>query len=94
MRFDRFSEDAVHEDIVRIFNHEMIGEDAVRPIIMVDMEDAEKGAIMREFSVVAENEGSGMEAYKYSGTFRVKGEKVFGTAESTDDWQTCTFKEK
>jgi len=35
-----------------------------------------------------------MEAYKYSGTFRVKGEKVFGTAESTDDWQTCTFKEK
>ncbi len=91
--FDRFQGDAVHDDIISIFNHEKVGADAVRPIIMVDMADDEKGAVKRDFSVIAENEGSGMDAYKYSGTFRVKGEKVFGKAVSNDDWQTCTFEE-
>ena len=91
--FDRFTDDAVHEDLVEIFNSEKVGADAIRPIIMVDLESDEKSAIMRDFSVVAENEGSGTDLYKYSGSFRVKGEKVFGRAESTDDWQTCSFAE-
>ncbi len=91
--FDRFSDDAVHNDLVEIFNKEKLGSDAVRPIIMVDLEDDEKSAIMREFSVIAESEGSGTDLYKYSGSFRVKGEKVYGTAESADDWQTCSFTE-
>ena len=89
--FDRFSEDAVHDDIIKIFNEEKVGADAIRPIIMVDMTAENKSAICRDFAVVAENEGSGLEAYKYSGSLRVKGEKVFGVAKSDDDWQTCTF---
>ncbi len=89
--FDRFGDDEVHNDIIGIFNEEKVGGDAIRPIVMVDMTSEDKTAIYREFSVVAENEGSGLEAYKYSGTFRVKGEKVFGKASSDDDWQTCTF---
>ncbi len=92
--FDRFSDDAVHSDLVEIFDHEKVGTDAIRPIIMVDMESDEKTAIMREFAVVAENEGSGTDLYKYSGSFRVKGEKVFGAASSADDWQTCSFSEE
>ncbi len=91
--FDRFTGDAVHSDLVDIFNREKVGQDAIRPIVMVDLESDEKTAIMREFSVVAENEGSGTDLYKYSGSFRVKGEKVFGTAQSADDWQTCSFTE-
>lgn len=91
--FDRFAGDAVHNDIISIFNEEKVGADAVRPIIMVDLEDDEKTAIKREFSVVAESEGSGVDLYKYSGSFRVKGEKVVGTAKSADEWQTCTFLE-
>lgn len=91
--FDRFLEDRVHDDIVAIFNEEKVGIDAVRPIVMVDLESDEKVAIKRLFSVVAENEGSGVELYKYSGNFRVKGEKVLGTAVSSDDWQTCEFVE-
>ncbi len=91
--FDRFSDDAVHNDLMEIFNKEKVGADAVRPIIMVDLEDAEKSAIMREFSVIAESEGSGTDLYKYSGSFRVKGEKVYGTAASDDEWQTCSFTE-
>lgn len=92
--FDRFSGDAVHGDIIDIFDGEKVGADAVRPIIMVDMSDENNSAIKRDFAVIAENEGSGLEAYKYSGTFRVKGDKIFGTATSEDGWQTCTFTEE
>lgn len=92
--FDRFAGDAVHDDIVTIFNEEKIGADAVRPIIMVDLESNDNNAIKREFSVIAENEGSGVDFYKYSGSFRVKGDKVVGAATTDDEWQTCTFTKK
>ena len=91
--FDRFSDDLVHTDIISIFDEEKVGADAVRAIVMVDLADGEFGAIKRDFAVVAENEGSGLETYKYTGTFRVKGEKILGTAQSDDNWQTCTFVE-
>lgn len=89
--FDRFADDPVHADIIGIFDGELVGADAVRPIVMVDLAEG-NGAIRRDFAVIAENEGSGMDAYKYSGSFRVKGEKLTGTAASSDNWQTCTFK--
>ena len=92
--FDRFSGDAVQGDIIGIVDGEKVGADAVRPIIMVDMSDENNSAIKRDFAVIAENEGNGLEAYKYSGTFRVKGDKVCGTATSDDGWQTCTFVEE
>ena len=91
--FDRFADDPVHDDIGSIFDGEKVGADAVRPIIMVDMESSQKTAIKRDFSVIAENEGSGVDLYKYTGSFRVKGDKVVGTAVSSDDWQTCSFVE-
>ena len=91
--FDRFLGDEVHDDMIEIFNLEKVGADAVRPIIMVDMESEGKAAIMRDFAVIAENEGSGTDLYKYSGSLRVKGEKVFGTCSSDDDWETCVFTE-
>ncbi len=89
--FDRIKANAVHDDIVAIYNDEKVGADAVRPIIMVDIADGT--AIRRDFAVIAESEGSGTDAYKYSGTFRVKGDKVVGTASSADEWQTVTFAE-
>ena len=52
-----------------------------------------KAAIKREFSVIPDGEGASMDAYTYSGSLKVKGEKVFGTAESTDGWKTCVFTE-
>ncbi len=91
--FDLFNGDSVHEDIASIFDNEKTGNDAVRSIVMVDLSDEEHPAIMREFSLIAESEGDGKDAYKYHGTFRAKGEKVFGTATSNDDWQTISFVE-
>ena len=52
-----------------------------------------ESAIKREFSVIPDGEGASMDAYTYSGSLKVKGEKVFGTAESTDGWKTCVFTE-
>lgn len=92
--FDRFADDAVHNDIISIFDEEKVGGDAVRPIIMVDLENDKNSAIKRDFAVVAESEGSGVDLYKYSGSFRVKGEKIAGTATTQDGWQTCSFVEE
>ena len=89
--FDQFEGNPVHSDIAEIFNAEKTGSEAVRSIIMVDTSDGENSAIMREFAVVAENEGNSKEAYTYSGSFRVKGDKVFGSVTSSDDWQTVIF---
>lgn len=91
--FDKFSGDEVHADIISVFDEEKVGADAVRTIIMVDLTDENFRAVKRDFSVVAENEGNGLETYKYTGKFRVKGDKVFGTALSDDGWQTCSFVE-
>ncbi len=89
--FDRFCDNEVHSDIAAIFTDEKTGADAVRPIIMVDMTSDSHAAVKREFSVVAQTEGDGTDAYRYSGEFRTKGEVTHGTAQSSDDWQTCTF---
>ena len=88
--FDQFEDSAVHADIAQIFDGEKTGADAVRSIIMADL-SANNRAIMREFAVIAEKEGDGTGAYTYSGSFRVKGDKVFGTVTSDDNWQTVTF---
>lgn len=89
--FDEFSGNAVHSDIKSIFDEEKTGADAIRPIVMVDMRSETKKAIKRDFTVVADSEGDGTDAYTYGGTFRAKGEKIAGTATSSDDWQTLTF---
>ena len=93
--FDQFSGNEVHDDIMNIADNEFVGDDAVREILMVDFSsDAENPtAIKREFSVIVENEGSGMEGYIVKGSFKVKGEKVFGTASSADSFATAVFAE-
>ena len=95
--FDQFEDNEVHSDLVKIAEHELVGAEAVRSIVMVDLSraDAEGScpAVKRDFVVVCESEGDSMDAYTYSGALKVKGEKVFGTANSTDEWETCNFNE-
>ena len=93
--FDQFSGNDVHDDIMKIANNELVGDDAVREIVMVDFSSDKDNpsAIKREFSVVVENEGSGMDGYIVKGSFKVKGEKVFGSAASADSFTTITFSE-
>lgn len=91
--FDLFDDNPVHTDIADISDRELVGSGAVRRIIVVDVESAEKTAVMREFAVIPDSEGDNIDVYTYSGSFKVKGSKVFGTATSEDEWQTCTFAE-
>lgn len=91
--FDLFDDNPVHLDIAKISDNELVGADAVRQIIVVDVQASEKTAVMREFAVIPDSEGDNIDVYTYSGSFKVKGNKVFGTASSEDGWQTCTFTE-
>lgn len=87
--FDRYADDPVHQDMVSITDGEMIGDDAVRTLIMADLampnQDGSYPAIMRDFAVIPDSEGDGTDAYIYTGAFRAKGEKVMGTVQITDD---------
>ena len=93
--FDRYSGNPVHEDIVQLADNEIMGTDAVRSIVIADIstknDNGECSAIMRDFSVMVENEGNSNDAHTLSGTMSTKGEKVFGKAVLSDDAQTLTF---
>ncbi|MFA7636778.1 MAG: hypothetical protein WCX81_03340 [Monoglobales bacterium] len=92
--FDMFKDDAVHSDIAAIFDGEHTGNGALRSIIIVDLSsgtDGEYTAVKRDFTLIPDKEGDSNFAYTYSGTLNAAGEKVFGTATSQDEWQTCTF---
>lgn len=94
--FDMFKDNAVHEDIISIFDNEKVGDSALRSIVIVDLSSAENGsysAVKREFTLIPDKEGDSSYTYTYSGTLNAAGEKVFGTATSADDWQTCVFTE-
>jgi hypothetical protein len=94
--FDSYLDNDIHKDIADISELELVGGNAIREIIIVDKNrEKENGfyAIKRTFSVIVDTEGASKDAYQISGTFKVKGEKIFGIADSTDDWETCTFSE-
>ena len=81
----------VQDDIVKIHDEELIGDDAVRNIVVVDVETGE--AVQRSYAVIPSTEGDNINVYTYSCNFKTKGELIQGTATSSDDWQTCTFTE-
>ena len=94
--FDYMPSNPVHEKLVEIIDGEKIGDDAVVSILVVDFSEAGTEpdsfkAVKRDFVVVPGTEGDSLDAYTYSGTFRVKGPRIEGEATSTDNWQTCTF---
>ena len=89
--FDQYEGNTVHDKLVNILDGEKLGNDAIVTIVVVDITDAT--ATKRDWTVVGDTEGDSMDAYTYSGNFRVKGDKMYGTATSTDGWKTCTFTE-
>lgn len=90
--FDKHRNLAVQKDMIQITDREYVAENAVRTIIWVDTETGE--AIKRDYSVIPGSEGDGTDIYKYSGSLKARGEAVFGTATSMDDWNTITFTEE
>lgn len=89
--FDLHRNCEVQADIVSITDNELIGDDAVRNIVIVDVDEGT--AIKRPYAVIPNTEGDNINVYTYSGDFKCKCEKIHGTAVSTDGWQTITFTE-
>lgn len=90
-QFDRFDGNGVHDEIVKITDDEVTGDDSIREIIMVDLSD--NSARKRNFAVIPDTEGDSFDAYTYSGSFKATGEIVSGTASSEDGFKTITFTE-
>lgn len=96
--FDQYVGNAVHDELVKLSDNEAIGTAAVRTIVVVDFTKPTSGtdeyqATAREFSVIPDSEGGSMDAYTYSGNFKVKGSKIEGAATSDDGWLTLKFVE-
>lgn len=89
--FDKHRNLPVHQDMIKITNHELVGDDAVRQLVLVDTDTNE--AISRDYAVIPNTEGDNINVYTHSGTFKCKGDKVLGTATSNDNWETITFEE-
>ncbi len=91
--FDKFSDDLVHKELIKISDNEMVGSDATRKIVIVDFSTDEevKEAIGRVWTIIPDGEGKDSNTYTYSGTLKANGDIIFGTAISDDDWETCSF---
>ena len=75
--FDQFAGNAVHEDIAKISDDELLGSAAIRPIVLVDLTKASGvNAVKRDFAVIPDSEGDSTDAYTYSGNLKVKGDKI------------------
>lgn len=96
--FDRFSDDAVHKEIVAISDGELTLSGAIRRIVIVDLSapstvgGSDFKAIARDFSIIPDTEGDSTDAYTYSGTMKANGDFENIVVESTDGWKTCTIK--
>ena len=90
--YDKYVGDDVHDYISEIIDNEVIGTDAVVNILMVDITiESGRNTWLRPFAVIADSEGDSMDAYTYSGTFAVKGDKTWGRATVSSDGMTATW---
>ena len=102
--FDEYTNDPVLTDVVDIIDNEKIGTDAVREIVFVNFSKPTSNgfeAVKRSFSVIADSEGGGTDAYTYSGNLKVKSASIFGVATiltpddgDVDNVETISFTEK
>lgn len=97
--FDQVKDSPLHDYLVDIIENEKLGSDAMVNIVQVDFSKVPTvagtyPAVKRAFALIADSDGDGVEAYTYTGSFKVAGNKVEGTATTTDDWQTCVFTAK
>jgi hypothetical protein len=92
---DQYTDNAVHDALVSLLNNEELGTAAIVSLLVVDKADEVStgiyNAIQRDYAVIGGTEGDSMDAYTYTGTFKVKGTKVTGTATLNADETVATF---
>ena len=96
--FDKYVGNPVLDDMIKIHEDELVGQDAVRFIIQVDMTTAEKNGStytakgkLRDYAVIPDSDGDSTDCMTYSGTFKTRGEMQDVEITTTDDFQTITI---
>lgn len=93
--FDQYTDSTVHEAIVTLLNNDTIGTPAIVSILTVDKSDEISTGVYnawtRDYAVIGGTEGDSMDAYTYSGTLKVKGSRVTGTATLDTTEAIATF---
>lgn len=95
---DRYKSHPVTDDIIKVHENELLGQDAIRSIIQVDMTTAVNSGgktwtatgKRRDYAVVPSTDGDSTDCMTYSGDFKTRGEMEEVTVITTDDWQTLT----
>lgn len=93
---DRHKGHPVTDDIIDIHENELLGQDAIRSIIQVDMTTAVNTGgkswtatgKMRDYAVIPDADGDTTDCMTYSGNFKTRGEMEEVEVTTTDDWQT------
>lgn len=97
-KFDIDPQNNVHSKLVEVYDKELLGDDTLCTIVLVDLssldEDGNCIAVKRDFNVIPNSEGDDTDTYTYSGSLRASGEKTFGVASSSDNFETVTFSEE
>lgn len=88
--FDKHTNLEVQNDIIKITDGELLGDDAVRTIVIVNTSDTSAPVYKRDYSIIPNSEGDNINVYTYSGSMKAKGEKAQVVAVTTDDYQTIT----
>lgn len=85
----------VHNDIVNITDNELIGSEAIRRLLVVDMKSKDQqnkyDAILRDVSVIPDSEGDSTDAYTYSGALKAVGENSAVKVTLSDNDQVATI---
>lgn len=98
---DRYKQHPVTDDIIKIHENELLGQDAVRSIIQVDMTTVSPSGSAggsftatgkrRDYAVIPDTDGDTTDCMTYSGNFKTRGEMEEVTVITTDDWQTISI---
>lgn len=96
---DRYKGHPVTDDIINIHENELLGQDAVRSIIQVDMTTAVNTGgkswtatgKMRDYAVIPDTDGDTTDCMTYSGNFKTRGEMEDVTVTTSDDWETISI---
>lgn len=100
--FDQYTSDKTHAKVAKIFEEELVGDDANVQILTVDYSAMltasadslpnEYPGIVRTYAVIPDGEGDGTESYKFTGSFKAKTAvtKVKVTAAAHDKSETVT----
>lgn len=91
--FDRYSNNEIHDMLAQVHDDELVG--IVKPIVVVNFnkknEDGSYEARKRNYGIIPDAQGSGTDAYTYSGTFGANGNIEKGKAVVSEDGKSCTF---